>query len=175
MEVNGNSKRIIFIGYMGSGKTTLGKKIANRLGIPFIDSDEAIEKNENATIAELFESCGENVFRDLETEFINSLSREDSFVLSTGGGLPCFNGNMNRLNELGVTFYLERPAKELQQRLMNAKEVRPLILNKTEDELLTFIELNLEIRSPYYEMAHYVLKRNEQEVKDVLHLLNLNV
>jgi shikimate kinase len=175
MEIRNRSKRIIFIGYMGSGKTTLGKKVAKRLGVPFIDSDAEIEKNEKASVSEIFETRGQDAFRNLESEYLNQLNTVESFVLSTGGGLPCFNGNMDKLNELGVTIYLERPAKELQQRLLHAKEVRPLLLNKTEDELLSFIELNLKIRSEYYEQAQFKLKRDEQEVKDVIELINRTV
>ena len=118
---------IILIGYMGSGKSTLGRKIARKLNYEFLDTDSAIEEKEGLTIAAIFEQFGEVHFRKLETNILLSLKGKEKIVIATGGGMPCFNGNMNLLNELGRTFYLKRSVNELVHRLVNAKRVRPLI------------------------------------------------
>lgn len=149
---------------MGSGKSTLGKKLANRLGIPFIDSDQQIEKEYHKTIGELFGEYGESHFREIEAHFIRSLHSKESFVLATGGGMPCFHSNMSLLNELGTTFYLERSPKELMNRLINAKQQRPLISGLAEDDLLEFIEQKLSEREEYYKQSSVILSREEQTI-----------
>lgn len=165
--------RIILIGYMGSGKTTIGKKIANQLGVPFIDSDHEIEKLAQNSISELFTIHGESHFRQLETHFISKLDRKSSFVLSTGGGMPCFGKNMKLLNNLGTTIYLHRPAKELANRLKNAKKERPLLADLNEDELIDYIERQLSIREQHYHQAHIIAHREEQSVDDIIRKIDL--
>jgi shikimate kinase len=165
--------RIILIGFMGSGKTTLGKKLARKLELPFIDSDQAIEEQHQRSIGELFAEQGEAHFRTLEREFIEKLlSQSVSFVLSTGGGMPCFGNHMELLKQLGTTLYLKRSPKELANRLQNAKTVRPLIKDIDEDELPGFIEERLKEREGYYNQAELILDREEQDVKRLLPLLH---
>ncbi len=127
---------VILIGYMGSGKTTLGKKLSSRLGLKFIDTDSMIEKQQNCSIQEIFNTKGESYFRELEKKLIFELKKEQNLLISTGGGLPCFNDLMAELNELGITIYLKRPAKELANRVIRSKKKRPLLIGKTEEELL---------------------------------------
>lgn len=157
-------KRIILIGFMGAGKSKLGKLLAKRLTIPFIDSDLEIEKEHQKSIGELFGEYGESHFREIEAQFIRSLSNRESFVLATGGGMPCFHSNMSLLNNLGTTFYLERSPKELMHRLINAKQQRPLIVGLDEDDLLKFIEDKLTEREEYYKQSAVVLSREEQTI-----------
>lgn len=166
-------KRIILIGFMGAGKSTLGKKVAKKMEIPFIDSDHEIEKRHQKTIGEIFAEHGESFFRNLETEFIHSLEDKEEFVLATGGGLPCFGKNMELLNRLGTTFYLERSAKELANRLVNAKTPRPLIEGLEQDELILFIEDKLSLREEYYRAASVILGREEQTVEGITEFANL--
>lgn len=158
---------------MGSGKTTLGKKLASKLSVPFIDSDQAIEAHYQKSIGELFAENGETCFRDIEKNFIESLGIEGAFVLSTGGGMPCYGNNMELLKELGVTFYLERSPKELAHRLINSKQKRPLLEGLSEDELLSFITEKLAIREDYYRMSHFTLDREEQDVKTITQMVDL--
>ena len=165
------SKRIILIGYMGAGKSTIGKSLASHLGISFIDSDHEIEHQVGKSIPEIFETQGEAEFRKLETEFIHTLSRSESYVLSTGGGLPCFNGNMLFLNGLGVTIYLKNTSEVLAKRIMNSPIVRPIVKGKSLSELEVFIEENLKLREPFYLQSHTVLTTEEQEVDKILALL----
>ncbi len=166
-------KRIILIGFMGAGKTTLGKKVAKSMGLPFIDSDRAIEEHFHKSIGEIFTENGESYFRTLETEFINSLKMKNDFVLATGGGMPCFDKNMDLLNDLGTTFYLERSPKELAHRLFNAKSRRPLIDGMEENELVSFIEDKLSLREDYYRAASVILTREDQNVESIQELANL--
>jgi shikimate kinase len=157
-------KRIILVGFMGAGKSTLGKKLASRLDVPFVDSDAEIEKEYNKTIGELFGEFGESHFREIEAQFINSLRIRDAFVLASGGGMPCYQNNMALLNELGTTFYLERTPKELMNRLINAKHQRPLIAGLSEEDLLKFIEDKLSEREEYYRQSAITLSREEQNI-----------
>lgn len=156
---------------MGSGKTTFGKKLAKALNYSFVDTDKKIEETFNTTITELFEKLGEEKFRELESLFIQSFVSQQT-VLATGGGLPCFNNNIEALKEKGVVVFLDRPAKELANRLKNAKTNRPIIANKTDDELLSFIEKQLKERLPFYEKAHLIVDRNAQDVKSVCEKLS---
>lgn len=152
---------------MGCGKTTLGKKIANGLNYRFIDSDKEIESALNTTVSELFKKLGEDQFRNLETLFVNGFNSEFT-VLATGGGLPCFNDNINKLKELGLVVYLKRPAKELVQRLINAKQARPLIAEKSEEELYSFITNQLKEREAFYNQADLILNREEQAIENAM-------
>jgi len=166
--------RIILIGFMGVGKSTLGKKIARRLNVPFIDSDVEIERIHQKSIGEIFGESGELSFREIEMNFIDSLSNEKGFVLATGGGMPCFGNAMEKLCALGQTFYLKRSPKELMHRLINAKKKRPLIDGLSEEDLLIFIENKLEERQEFYKKALYTLEREEQNVDEfdkIIHLL----
>lgn len=163
--------RIILIGFMGSGKSTLGKKLAARLQLPFIDTDLEIEKHYGMSIAELFVAHGESKFREMEAQFVSSLDPEASFVLASGGGTPCFGNNMDLLNEMGLTIYLKRSAAELANRLVHAKHQRPLISGLTEAELLEFIEHTLQHREPYYLKSQLILERSEQQLPFILGML----
>ena len=107
---------IILIGYMGSGKSTLGKKVARKLNYEFLDTDSVIEEQAGMTIADIFQQFGEPHFRTLEHDLLLSLKDRDKIVVATGGGMPCFKGNMDLLNELGKTFYLNRSVNELVHR-----------------------------------------------------------
>lgn len=157
---------------MGCGKSTLGKKLANRLDVPFLDADKEIEKKYNKSIGEIFTEFGESHFRDLEARFIESIANEGEFVLATGGGMPCFANNLQKLKDVGITFYLERSPKELAHRLINAKEKRPLIEGLSEQELLSFIEDRLHQREDYYKAADVVLHRDEQTPETIQRLLH---
>lgn len=155
---------IILVGYMGSGKTTLGKKLASRLGLTFIDTDKRIEQDEDMTVSEIFAQYGEAGFRELEQKLVLQLKKEDNLLISTGGGMPCFNQLMNELNELGTTIYLKRPAKELAERILNSKKKRPLTDGKSKEELITYMEDMLKKREQFYEQAHIIADREIQNI-----------
>lgn len=163
--------KIILIGYMGSGKTTLGKKLALELKVPFIDSDAEIEKIYQKTIPTIFAEEGENSFREKESAFLQSLHEKSAFVLSTGGGMPCFNNNMVTLNEIGTTIYLKNTSENLAERLLIAKNERPLIKGKSKEELIQFMKENIQKREPFYNQAAMVLEPEQQGVLNVYQLL----
>lgn len=143
---------------MGSGKTTVGKKLANQLDFIFIDLDKYLERKYQSKITELFENKGEDTFRKLEQQCLAELSNLDNVVVSTGGGTPCFFDNMEKMNSNGLTIYLEATPSLLKDRLKNAKVERPLLKSATnDDELLSLIERKLSERAIQYKQAHFTI------------------
>jgi shikimate kinase len=153
---------------MASGKSTLGKKLARKLNFEFIDSDHEIEKQTGKKISEIFSELGENTFRELENNFVQTLIGKTNIVLSTGGGLPCFHDNISLINNLGQSFYLKLSPKELTKRILNAKTIRPLAKDKSPEELLTFVENLLSQRENFYLQAQHTLSGKEQNVNFIL-------
>lgn len=142
---------------MGSGKSTLGRMLAEKLMIDFLDTDDMIEKNEKKSINEIFESKGEDVFRALETELVQNLSVRRDYVLSVGGGLPAIEGMMQKLNEMGTTIYLKVSNEELVRRLILDAEHRPLIKGMDQKQLEVLVSERLTVREKFYEQAKIVL------------------
>jgi shikimate kinase len=163
---------IILIGFMGCGKSTFGRKLAKQLNYQFMDADDAIEAKYKLKIKDIFSQFGEAHFRKLEEKFILELNKEQDIVLATGGGMPCFGKNMDLLNQLGITFYLQRPIPELVHRLINAKRPRPLIQGKNQSELTEFIEELLPKREVFYLKSQHVLNRDQHNPMFVQVLLN---
>lgn len=146
--------RIVYIiGFMGSGKTTVGKKLASHLGWQFIDLDKKIEEHTGERIPEIFSKHGEAYFRVVESEMLRSLISEKQTVISTGGGTPCHDGNMDFMTGSGLTIYLRLTPGQLKSRLSEATEERPLIKNVGVENLLTFIEKKLGLREKWYNQA----------------------
>lgn len=164
------SSNIFLVGFMGCGKSSLGKKIADKLKFNFIDIDKEIEKEVNLSVSEIFSTYGEDFFRLKESQFLNEISISNC-VFATGGGLPCFNDNMSVLNNLGTTVYLQLPAKELLNRLVNDKSNRPLIKSLSNDELLEYINESLLSREPVYKKSDIVLSRTEQNPGQIIQLI----
>lgn len=147
--------KIIFVGLPGSGKSTFGSQIAQELNFDFIDLDQYIESKEERKISEIFEEEGEGGFRELETHYLQEvLQSTEGFVLSTGGGTPCFNDNMDLINQSGVSIYLDISMEEIYRRLSNApKGVRPLFAGLGEGEVILKLKDLLASREPYYLQA----------------------
>jgi shikimate kinase len=148
--------RIVLLGYMGSGKSTVGKLLAQHLNFQFLDLDDYIESQLNASISSIFKDKGEIYFRKKETELLHKALHEmDNFVLSVGGGTPCYANNMNIiLEETPWVFYLKCSIPTLVKRLSRGKEHRPLIAHLKEEEIPEFIGKHLFERSPFYSRAH---------------------
>ncbi len=138
------------IGYMGSGKTTAGKKLAKKMGYKFADLDIMIENKYRITIQNLFDKYDESTFRLLEKKALSETFNTDNIVISTGGGTPCFYNNMELINANGISIYLKMDSKSILDRLLSAKRKRPLIAGKSPDELFSFIKTQLEWREPFY-------------------------
>ena len=154
---------------MGAGKTTFGKKLAKAMHLPFYDSDQLIEQEQNKTIETLFSESGETGFRLLEKKLIQKFAeKQEAFVLSVGGGLPCYHNLMNELNQLGTTVYLQHSVGALAHRLKNAKKIRPLLEGKVEPEFSEFIATKLAEREKYYLKAKFILSTNEQTIETLV-------
>lgn len=153
-------QRIIIIGYMGSGKTTVGRALAHNLGLSFYDLDWYIESRMHKTVKQLFDEKGEAGFRLIERNLLHELAEFENIVISCGGGTPCFFDNMAYLNAQGDTVYLKATPDVLYGHLKMGKTVRPLLLDKTEDEVQTFISRQLAERETYYNKAKYTLDVN---------------
>jgi shikimate kinase len=152
-------QKIILVGYMGGGKSTIGKILAEETGIPFFDLDEIIEKNEQKTISELFSAIGEIQFRKLEHETLNDfMATHNHYILSLGGGTPCYANNHLQLQKEGVTsIYLKGSIKELVKRLAPQKKYRPLIAHQSDEELHEFIAKHLFDRSYFYHQSKHTV------------------
>ena len=150
--------RIFLIGFMGCGKTTLGKKLAKHLNYNFIDLDSYIEKTTNKTITEIFENKGEKTFRIVEKESLMEVCKKDNLVIATGGGTPCFFDNMQKILDSGKAIYLKMEIEDLLERLETEKSQRPLIENKSAKELDNFIRNKLSEREYFYKISNYILQ-----------------
>lgn len=153
-------QRIILIGYMGAGKTTVGKQLADNLGLMFYDLDWYITSRMHRTVAQIFEESGEEGFRKMEHNMLHEVAEFENVVLSCGGGTPCFFDNMDYLNQQGETVYLKATPEVLYAHLKMGKIVRPLLLNKTPEEVEAFVKEQLAQREPYYLKAKHVLDVN---------------
>lgn len=170
---------IILIGFMGAGKSTIGKELASCLEMEFVDTDELIESNEGMSIQELFDSKGEDKFRQLERDIILNGNWSNT-VISVGGGMPCFLDNMAILKSKGITIYLNITAKSLSQRLWLKRKGRPLLYGfKTMSELAEFIDVKLAERQDFYKDSKIDYNADDkascvivEELKEVIKNLN---
>ena len=153
-------RRIILIGYMCAGKTTVGKALAKELRMPFYDLDWYIESRMHKTVKAIFDERGEAGFRKIEHNMLHEVAEFEDIIISCGGGTPCFFDNIDYMNRQGETVYLKATPEVLYGHLKMGKTIRPLLLNKTADEVQVFIREQLAQREPYYSKAKYVLDVN---------------
>lgn len=161
--------KFFLIGMPGSGKTTIGKVLAKKLKLPFIDLDIEIEKSEHQTINEIFEKRKENYFREVESAILKKFSSSsESFVMSTGGGAPCFHDNLNIMNQSGKTIFLDVPAKEIASRLVKTNlSERPLFAKLSDDVLKDKIEFLRSQRISFYRQANFVFEGSDFVVEEI--------
>jgi shikimate kinase len=172
-----NSHIIYIIGFMGSGKSTAGKKLASLLGWSFIDLDKRIEEHTGKSISEIFSQHGENYFRNLEEKVLKSLKSQTNTVISTGGGTPCHGENMDYMLETGLTLYLKLTPYQLKSRLSESTGKRPLIKDIEKDRLQGFIEEKLAWREKWYNRAEITFEGIDIDI-NLLHSLikaNMNI
>ncbi len=148
---------------MGAGKTTLGKAFARQLQLSFVDLDWYIEERCHKSVGELFAERGEAGFRELERSMLHEVAEFENIVISTGGGAPCFFDNMEFMNRSGQTVFLDVRPEVLFQRLRVAKQQRPILQGKTDEELQAFIISALEKRASFYHQAQYIFNGDELE------------
>lgn len=165
--------KIFLIGFMGSGKTTLGRKLASRMNCEFIDLDHKLEQQVELSIAEYFSFFGEDAFRRLESEVLKKTIYTDDVIVSTGGGLPCYFDNMEWMKANGKVIYIKLPPKTLADRLENGKEERPLLQDKHGEALVAFIEQKLAEREGFYSQANIIADGLSLTAERVEQLLNV--
>ena len=174
-------KAIILIGYMCVGKTTVGRALAKELGCQFYDLDWYIEERFRKKVPVIFSEQGEEKFRDLERRMLHEVAEFENVVVSCGGGTPCFFDNMEYMNEVGETVFLDVDIQVLFRRLKAAKQQRPLLDGKNDEELLLFIREALDKRLPHYSKAKHTFngerledrRQIQQSVERLKELLNL--
>lgn len=157
-------QRIFLIGFMGAGKTTVGKELSALMNCSFVDLDQYIEQRYRKTIREIFAEKGETFFRDIEQKMLREVAEFEDVVISTGGGTPCYHHNMSYMNEKGTTVYLKVSNRELVRRISRNQSTRPVLKDFTGDELTQFVEETIAKRSEFYEQAHVIF---EMEAKDI--------
>lgn len=150
-------RRVYLVGFMGAGKTTVGRRLAKRLGWTFADTDYIAESELGEKLTTVFANKGELWFRKYERQVLHGTSELVDTVISTGGGTPCFYDNMDAILEKGLCFYLYLPPKAILSRLITSKKPRPLLHELTSEELEGFIETTLERRDPFYRRAHFII------------------
>lgn len=151
---------LFLVGYMGCGKSTLGRRLARRLGVPFLDTDTLIEAREGASVSDLFRYEGEAHFREVERAVLDeAIAGNESTVVSTGGGLPVWRDNMERMNAAGRTIYLRRSAENIAGRLSPyGRRKRPRLQGLNDEELVAFMTRDMAERDPFYGRATLVIE-----------------
>lgn len=150
-------KRIVLIGYMGSGKTTVGKALAKEVGLPFYDLDWYIESRMRKKVSQIFAERGEEGFRLIERNMLHEVAEFEDVVVSCGGGTPCFFDNMDYLNQQAQVVYLRCEPEVLRQHLLMGKGDRPLLKGKSPEELISYISEQVAYREQFYTKARYQL------------------
>lgn len=165
--------KIFLIGLPGCGKSTLGKQLAEAMNVPFVDLDTEIEKSIGIQVKSIFKKYGESFFRKEESEQLHKLgSMPEDFVMATGGGVPVFFDNMKFMNQHGRTIFLDVPAREISQRILNTKSgERPLLANTHPEELKDQIEFLRSQRISFYQQAHIRLINDTIQLSDLINAL----
>jgi shikimate kinase len=163
--------RIYLVGYMGSGKSTLGRHLARHAGLLFIDLDKYIEERNCRSVPQIFALEGEENFRKKERKALEEVSEFDNVVVATGGGAPCFFDNMELMNRTGITIYLDIHPEILAKRLTTSKTERPLLKGKSKIELENFIGENLQKRRIFYEQSRIRIENPELNPELIIKLI----
>ena len=169
--------KIVLLGYMGCGKSTLGAFIANKLNLSHIDLDDYISQKEGLTIGEIFKQHGEIYFRRQESHYLKEILESNSdIVLSLGGGTPCYGNNSAMIHQAtNLSFYIKLSIPSLVERLKFEQQKRPLIANLNHDQLSEFIGKHLFERAPFYEQAHIKLDANNKSISELFEALHTYV
>lgn len=164
--------KIFIIGFMGSGKSYWGKIWAAKCSFKFFDLDVVIEHQEQKTTGAIFEKYGEGYFREKESAVLRTFSEYDDCIIACGGGTPCYNDNLQWMNENGVTVYLKAGPDRILERIEDEKENRPLISKLNKAEIFFFIEQKLKEREPFYSRAEIILPIEELSSESIKGIIN---
>ncbi len=169
--------KVFLIGFMASGKSTVGEELAQILGVPFIDLDTYIEEKNKKSIKVLFELYGETKFREIENQALREVAKiEGDFIIASGGGTSCFYNSVDFMNKVGTTIYLRVEVSELLARLIESKKDRPLLWGKSKEELNDYIIRVLDERKKYYEKAKIIIdfeNLNVEQLAQTLRAMNM--
>lgn len=165
------AKPIFLLGYMGCGKSTVGKKLANKLKYSFIDTDAVIESMTGKNIAQIFSEEGEDAFRLLEKSVVQSLASRTNTVVATGGGAPCFHDNLSVMNRSGITVYIKMQPESLASRIIAAKTERPVLQRVSTEDLPLYITSHLADRERFYNKAHLIVKGENIKIDELVNLI----
>ncbi|QTE23241.1 shikimate kinase [Polaribacter cellanae] len=162
--------KIVLLGYMASGKSTIGKKLAKKLYLNFIDLDNYISEKEKMSISEIFKTKGEIYFRTIEHKYLKEiLNSDEKFVLSLGGGTPCYANNMEVILNTNVkSVYIKASINTLVERLVKEKRERPLVANLENEKITEFVAKHLFERRFFYEQANYSIITDGKEVSEIV-------
>ena len=163
--------KIFLIGFMGCGKSKIGKSLAKTFHFSFTDSDSYIEKKTSKSIKYIFNKKGEQYFRDLEREFLQDVILKENTVIATGGGTPCFHNNMQIILDNGISVYLKMEAKNLAERLCKEKNKRPLIDKISCNKLDEFISSKLTEREEFYLKATHIINAKKVNIDTLRNLI----
>ncbi len=166
--------KIFLVGYMGCGKSTLGRKLAKATDMLFVDMDSWVEEREGATISDIFRYQGEEYFRQKERALIEELALSDeNLVISTGGGAPAWRDNMQRMNAVGECFYLRRTAQQIASRLSpHGRQKRPKLRGLNDEELVAFMTENMAEREPFYAQARHCIDCASKSDEEIINLIS---
>ncbi len=165
--------KLFLIGYMGCGKSTLGKRLAKRANFEFVDMDSLIEQREGAPVADIFHYAGEEYFRKTERAIIEELGdAEGDYVISTGGGVPAWRDNMERMNVIGSTVYLRRTAQQIASRLSpHGRQKRPKLRGLNDEDLVEFMTKNMAEREPFYSKATHIIECSSYSDEEIIEII----
>ena len=162
--------KLFLIGYMGCGKSSLGRKLAKAADMEFVDMDSLIEQREGAAVSDIFRYEGEEYFRGLERAIIDEVAASDGdMIISTGGGAPAWQDNMAKINSVGQSFYLRRTAEQIASRLSpHGRQKRPKLRGLNDEELVAFMRENMAEREPYYMQATHCIDCAERSDAELI-------
>ena len=163
--------RIYLVGYMGAGKTTAAKRIANRLGWEVADTDTLFEEKYKISVDDFFQKYDEQLYRKLESEILKSTENLANTVISTGGGTACYFDNMDWMNRHGLTVFMRISPKAAVDRVLHSRHKRPLVRGKTEAELTEFVEQHYASRLPFYEQAQITVKSEDFDLEGLMGMI----
>lgn len=163
---------VFIVGFMGAGKTTLGRRLAEMLDCEYLDLDQAFEEKFHFSIYNFFDRFGEDKFRDIEHQLlVETISSNDNVVISTGGGTPCFYDNMQLMNDNGKTIYINMHVNSLKHRLLKSRRKRPALNGLNENELENYIDRLLPVREKIYLEADHIVQGENIEIDELVTLV----